>query len=147
MKTNTLSASNNFSARLQRRLGPTGLAFLVSLALVLTGLARAENRSAPIPYSAIGAKATADYQGDALGITATPDGARLRCGFQKLEGRAMPNGLWLESSAAGGGELRLVATSAHREVWECGPDVSGPLSTTLSRWCPRLAVWSEGSFR
>ena len=31
----------------------------------------------PIPFSEIGAKATADYQGDALSITATSDGARL----------------------------------------------------------------------
>jgi len=30
------------------------VAFLAALALVLTGLARAENRSAPIPYSALG---------------------------------------------------------------------------------------------
>jgi hypothetical protein len=144
MKINTSSGSNSFSVRPHHRLGPTGFAFLAALALALSGLARAENRSAPIPFSAIGAKATADYQGDALGIKATPDGARLRCGFQKLESRATPHGLWLESSAAGGGELRLVATSAHREVLECGPDVSGPQSTTLSRWCPRLAVSSEG---
>jgi len=57
----------------------------------------------------------------------------------------MPNGLWLESSAAGGGELRLVATSVHREVLECGPDVSGPQSTTLSRWCPRWPCRVRGA--
>jgi hypothetical protein len=131
-----------------------GLA-VAALALALTGLARSEN--ARIPFSEIGAKATADYQGDALGITATPEGTRLRCGFQKLEGRATPEGLWLESTVPGGGEFHLVATTVHREVSECGsllpfwnepaPPESGrglPQSTTLSRWCPRLAVSSEG---
>jgi hypothetical protein len=123
----------------------------------ITSLARAEN--ARIPFSEIGAKATADYQGAALGITATPEGACLRCGFQKLEGRATSEGLWLESTVPGGGEFRLVATTVRREVLQCGPDASGPLwnepapsesgrglpqSKTLSRWCPRLAVSSEG---
>jgi len=50
---------------------------LVALTLVLTGPARAETPPAAIPFSDIGAKATADYQGDALSITATSDGARL----------------------------------------------------------------------
>jgi hypothetical protein len=102
----------------------SGLA-VAAVVLAITGLARAEN--APIPFSEIGAKATADYQGDALGITATPDGARLRCGFQKLEGRATPQGLWLESTVPGGGQFRLVATGVHREVLECGPDALGTL--------------------
>jgi hypothetical protein len=82
------------------------LAFPVALALAFAGSARAKNL--PIPSSGIGAKATADYQGDALGITATPDGARLRCGFQKLEGHATAEGVWLESTVPGGGEFRLV---------------------------------------
>ena len=115
MKTNTMSGSNPISTRLGRRLVPVRLALPVALAFGLAGLACAEN--AHIPFSEIGAKATADYQGDALGITATPDGARLRCGFQKLEGRATPKGLWLESTVpGGGGRFRLVATTMHREV-------------------------------
>jgi hypothetical protein len=136
--------------------GGSGLA-VAALALALAGLARAENAS--IPFSEIGAKATVDYQGDALGIMATPDGARLRCGFQKLEGHATTQELWLESTVPGGGEFRLVGTAVHREVLEYGPDASGPLwnepappesgrrlpqSTTLSRWCPHLALSSEG---
>jgi hypothetical protein len=114
MKTNTISGSKPISTRLGRQLGPVRLALPVALALALTGLARAEN--APIPFSEIGAKATADYQGDALGITATPDGARLRCGFQKLEGHATPEGLWLESTVPGGvGRFRLTAAAMCRE--------------------------------
>src|SRR5450759_766056 len=74
---------------------------LAALALALTVSARAETQPAAIPFSDIGARATADYQGDALGVTATADGARLRCGFQKLEGHATPEGLWLESTKPG----------------------------------------------
>ena len=85
------------------------------LVLASTGPARAETQPAAIPFSDIGAKATADYHGDALGITATPDGARLRCGFQKLEGHTTPEGFWLESTAPGAaGKLRLTATAIGR---------------------------------
>ena len=86
---------------------------LAVLSLALAGTACAEN--APIPFSEIGAKATADYQGEALAVTATAEGARLRCGFQKLEGWATTEGLWLESTAPGGGKLLLVARAVGRE--------------------------------
>jgi len=69
---------------------PPCVLVLLLLLLALTGLAGAENRAAPIPLSEIGARATADYQGEALGVVATAEGVRLRCGFQKLEGRATP---------------------------------------------------------
>ena len=115
-KTNTASATNSTSPRFRRRIGRAPLALLALLALALEVPARADTQPAAIPFSDIGAKATADYQGDALGITATTDGARLRCGFQKLEGHATPEGLWLESTKPGGGKLRLVATALGREV-------------------------------
>src|SRR5438876_3412250 len=51
-----------------------------------------------IPWSQIGAKAGADYQGDGLAVSPTGDGARLRCAFQKLEGEATREGLWLTST-------------------------------------------------
>src|SRR5437764_10035323 len=51
-----------------------------------------------IPWSQIGAKAGADYQGDGLAVIATIEGARLRCAFQKLEGEATHEGLWLTST-------------------------------------------------
>ena len=88
---------------------------LAALALALTVPARAETQPAAIPFPDIGARATANYQGDALGVTATADGARLRCGFQKLAGQATPEGLWLESTKPGGaGRLRLTATALGR---------------------------------
>ena len=40
-------------------------AAVATLALVLTGTVRAAN--APLPFSEIGAKATADYQGETIG--------------------------------------------------------------------------------
>ncbi len=83
------------------------------LALSLPCTNQAAN--APIPFSEIGAKATAGYKGDALAITLTPDGARLRCGFQKLEGRATTQGLLLESTVPGGGRFRLTAAALGRE--------------------------------
>ena len=52
-----------------------------------------------IPWSQLGAKAGADYKGDGLAVIPTADGARLRCVFQKLEGEATREGLWLTSTS------------------------------------------------
>ena len=69
------------------------------------GLAAAKENSADtapgttaIPWSQLGAKAGADYQGDALAVIPTAGGARLRCAFQRLEGEATREGLWLTST-------------------------------------------------
>jgi hypothetical protein len=51
-----------------------------------------------IPWSQIGAKAGAGYQGDGLAVSPTTGGARLRCVFQRLEGEATREGLWLTST-------------------------------------------------
>jgi hypothetical protein len=95
---------------------PTRLAAF-ALLLLLPLAAHAGKPPATIPFSEIGAKATTSYQGDALGVTAAADGARLRCGFQKLEGHATAQGLWLESTTLGGaaGKLHLVATAIYRD--------------------------------
>ena len=127
--------------------------------MALAPPARAETPPAAIPFSDIGARATAGYQGDALGVTATADGARLRCGFQKLEGHATPEGLWLESTKPGAaGKLRLTATALCRDssrARECAltePDVleliaptdvggytalatTGTVSACTTSWC------------
>src|ERR1039457_2680376 len=106
---------------------------LAALALALTVPARAETQPpAAIPFSDIGARATANYQGDALGVTATANGARLRCGFQKLEGHATPEGLWLESTKPGGaGRLRLTASALGRAgLSTLNPQLSTALATT-----------------
>src|SRR5664279_222390 len=61
------------------------------------GLA-ATNTPSAIPWNQIGAKAGADYQGDGLAVTPTGSGARLHCVFQRLDGDATAEGLWLTST-------------------------------------------------
>jgi hypothetical protein len=81
----------------------SGLILLVGLLAVdvapAAGLA-ATNTAAAIPWNEIGAKAGANYQGDGLAVTPTGSGARLRCVFQRLDGEATPEGLWLTSTVA-----------------------------------------------
>ena len=61
--------------------------------------------SQAIPWSQIGAKAGADYNGDGLAVISTAADVRLRCVFQRLEGEATREGLWLTSMATNGGSL------------------------------------------
>ncbi len=99
------------------------LRFLVVSVLWLTVMAVAANAesagqsSALIPLSELGAKAGAQYQGDGLSVVPTPEGARLRCVFQKLEGLATPEGLWLVSTVApqAGEKFRVLARAIGRE--------------------------------
>ena len=80
---------------------------------------------ASVPWSAVGAEAGKQYSGNGLSVTSVPGGARLRCVFQRLDGTATVEGLWLIStvtnapaerfrvraSALGRGTERLDATS------------------------------------
>lgn len=52
----------------------------------------------PIPMDQIGAVAGKQYSGDGLSVLATKDGAVLRCVFQRLDGEATSEGLWLKST-------------------------------------------------
>ncbi len=74
------------------------------------------NKSAPIPMDQLGAVAGKQYHGDGLSVTATPDGARLRCAFQRLEGHVTLEGLWLSSTAdtASGERFRVMAVEVGR---------------------------------
>ena len=71
-----------------------------------------------IPWSQLGAKAGADYQGDALAVIPAAGGARLRCVFQRLEGEATREGLWLTSTFinAVNDRFRLVAVEVGRST-------------------------------
>src|SRR5438552_16815593 len=71
-----------------------------------------------IPWSQIGAKAGADYQGDGLAVSPTAGGARLRCVFQRLERQATREGLWLTSTVSNAvkDRFRIVAAAVGREV-------------------------------
>jgi hypothetical protein len=71
------------------------------------------------PWSQLGAKAGANYQGDALAVIPTAGGARLRCVFQRLEGEATREGLWLTSTVIPPGgtvndRFRLLAVEVGR---------------------------------
>ena len=76
----------------------------------------AATKSESIPIGQLGAVAGKQYQGDGLSVSATPEGARLRCPFQRLEGQATPEGLWFNSTAEGtpGECFRLVAVAVGR---------------------------------
>jgi len=74
-----------------------------------------------IRWSQLGAKAGADYKGDGLAVMATADGARLRCAFQRLEGEATREGLWLTStvippSGTVSDRFRVVAADVRRHL-------------------------------
>ena len=53
-----------------------------------------------IPWHEGGAAAGAQYSGEGLKVTPTEQGARLQCVFQRLEGEATSDGLWLTSTVA-----------------------------------------------
>src|ERR1039457_6793506 len=97
---NNLNRSRNMAAR--PRAGCFLALFLIAglPAMRVTQAAdlAATNTPAAIPWNEIGAKAGADYQGDGLAVTPTGSGARLHCVFQRLDGEATPEGLWLTST-------------------------------------------------
>jgi hypothetical protein len=82
------------------------LLYSVVLVLLLVPVANAASSPAkpdcqtnvPIPWDQIGAKAGADYRGDGLTVASTASGARLHCVFQRLDGEATAEGLWLTST-------------------------------------------------
>ncbi len=68
-----------------------------------------------IPIHQIAALAAKQYNGDGLSVTTAPEGVRLRCVFQRLEGWATVDGLSLQSTEPGReGLLRLKATRISR---------------------------------
>src|ERR1035438_5266298 len=101
-----------------RRAG--GYLFLLAglLAMRVTqaaGLA-ATNTPAAIPWNQIGTKAGADYKGDGLAVTPNGEGARLHCVFQRLDGEATPEGLWLTSTATNAVKDRFRATADRKST-------------------------------
>jgi len=69
-----------------------------------------------IPYDRIGAVAGKQYSGPDLAVMPGPDGAQLRCVFQRLNGRVTPEGLWLVSTVDGasGEPFRVIARALGR---------------------------------
>src|SRR5437773_4112738 len=69
-----------------------------SFCLAAAAADSADTAETSIPWSQLGAKAGTDHQGDGLAVIPIADGARLRCVFQRLEGQATREGLWLSST-------------------------------------------------
>jgi len=110
----TTSATNFMSARFHRRIGPAMLTLLAPLVLALTVPARAETPPPAIPFADIGARATANYQDDALASRPHLTARACVAVSRSSRGHATPEGLWLESTKPGGGQLRLVAVAVGR---------------------------------
>lgn len=123
--------------RIPSPIGSLAFAAILFSASVLA--ATPETSPATIPWNEIGAKAGAQYRGKALSVTAEGEGARLNCGFQKMEGRATREGLWLTSSTEGGqGErFRVAATGlGHGEAAGAALPLTGPVRVmeSVARW-------------
>ncbi len=71
-----------------------------------------------IPLNQIGTVAGKQYSGDGLAVSAKPDGAHLRCDFQRLSADVTARGLSLVSTKAGarGEPFRVVARSLGRSM-------------------------------
>ncbi len=80
-------------------------------------------QTAAIPLDQIGAVTGKQYSGDGLAVEFNPDGARLRCSFQKLNAQVTTEGLWLASAADGatGERFRVIARTLSRESAETLP--------------------------
>src|SRR5262245_1502769 len=99
---NVFRSQRKYGLASQKRMNPTIvlssiLLALFQLPLSLFGATHAEG-PASVPWSAIGARASADYKGDGLSVSPPPTSARLRCAFQRLEGDVTSEGLWLTST-------------------------------------------------
>jgi hypothetical protein len=128
----------------------------VSMALVCFGFsanagpadARAEpapiKKAASIPWSQLGAKAGADYRGDGLAVVPTAEGARLRCVFQRLEGKATRDGLWLSSTASNtvNDRFRIVTAAIERQSI-AGDEVTGRASISEPESEPHAGFYKK----
>jgi hypothetical protein len=97
--------------------------------------------SQAIPWSQVGDKAGANYQGDGLAVIFRAKGARLRCVFQRLEGEATREGLWLTSTITNAIKDRFRVTAAVVERVERGasqPPSAAPSPHALRALAPRL---------
>ena len=83
-----------------------------------------------IPWNQIGAKAGADYQGDGLAVTPATSGARLHCVFQRLDGEATPEGLWLTSTVTNtvNDRFRVTAIAVGRSAFSVSLPGAGEVS-------------------
>lgn len=110
IKSNASSAAIRFLALAAATIG------LRSSCAWATPIAANSATPSAIPWSEIGSRATATYQGDGLVATPTRNGVQLKCVFQRLEGEVTAEGLWLTSTAIepAGDRFRVTATGVSR---------------------------------
>jgi hypothetical protein len=103
------------------------LVLLSAMGVTPTADLAATNTPSAIPWNEIGAKAGADYQGDGLAVTPTESGARLHCVFQRLDGEATAEGLWLTSTVTNtvGDLFRVTAMEVGRKGTESNISLDG----------------------
>ena len=89
--------------------------------------------NAPIPWDQIGSKAGADYNGDGLSVTATDSGARLHCAFQRMDGEATAEGLWLTSTVTNGAGDRFRVKAVVLRTSRCYVPARVPAGGTNSQ--------------
>src|SRR5215831_5162889 len=97
------------------------------------------NSPRTIPWHQLGARAGADNKGDGLAIIPTAEGARLRCVFQRLEGEATSEGLWLGSTVTDVPKehFRVMAAAVGRQGFNGEPQALSGQSDALSLQAPR----------
>jgi hypothetical protein len=129
---NNLNPSRNLAA-----LARTSCYLFLLVGWLVTIPARAAclattNTPAAIPWNQIGAKAGANYEGDGLAVTPTGSGARLHCVFQRLDGEATPEGLWLTSTVTNtvSDHFRVTALAVGRQVGRLTPSAPGTADRT-----------------
>ena len=92
-----------------------------------------------IPWSEIGTAAEKQNNGVELSVAPTPEGAVLRCVFQRLEGEVTAEGLWLKSIVGNetGAQFRLKAAALGRmgmPVAELADSGRVEVEPALARW-------------
>src|SRR6266496_2758056 len=136
-------------ARMFRMVCAVALGMGSSFSMAAAAADSADIAETSIPWSQIGAKAAADYRGDGLAVIPTAAGARLRCVFQRLEGEATRDGLWLTSTVtnAVNDRFRVVAASVGRSVIADASNALAPFTPMNIERPPGLGLrQSSGAF-
>ncbi len=147
----TIMIDLNLSRKLTERTRSGGflalflLAGLPAISVTQAAGLAATNAPAAIPWNEIGAKASADYQGDGLAVTPSESGARLHCVFQRLDGAATSEGLWLTSTVTNmvSDRFRVTAMVVGRTTANATFDFPTPESSILLAGAGEVSVCGQ----
>jgi hypothetical protein len=121
------------------------VALLSAMGVAHAGNMAATNTPNAIPWNEIGAKAGADYKGDGLAVSPAGSGARLHCVFQRLDGEATPEGLWLTSTVTNtvSDRFRVTATAVGRTAANATFNFQNPESSILLAGAGEVSVCGQ----